>query len=388
MDNAEPSVAADPDGSPAVRVSDLHVSLGGSTILKGIDLDIVDGELLVLLGPSGCGKTTLLNTINGLLTPEQGSVVVHGADVTHVSSNNRDMVFVFQSYALFPHMNVFRNVAFGLRMRKVPKAEIQQRVQEILGVVHLDSYGDRRVGELSGGQQQRVALARALVLRPSLLLMDEPLSNLDAKLRAALRVEIAQIQREVGITTIFVSHDQVEAMTIADRIVLMDDGRLQQVAPPLAMYQAPANAFVAGFIGSPAINMEDVHVRGGTAEFSDWGTSVPADSLAELLWDSPEGAVVPDGEYIFGVRPEDLVLDTSQAPVVASGTLAFTESLGSETLLHIGVDEATLVARTPGLPPAGVTHHRRLPVGVRPRSAHLFTQDADHQRVALSTRDS
>ena len=294
MDNAEPGVVADPDGSPAVRVSDLHVSLGGSTILKGIDLDIVDGELLVLLGPSGCGKTTLLNTINGLLTPEQGSVVVHGADVTHVSSNKRDMGFVFQSYALFPHMNVYRNVAFGLRMRKVPKAEIQQRVQEILGVVHLDSYGDRRVGELSGGQQQRVALARALVLRPSLLLMDEPLSNLDAKLRAALRVEIAQIQREVGITTIFVSHDQVEAMTIADRIVLMDDGRLQQVASPLAMYQAPANAFVAGFIGSPAINMADVHVRAGTAEFSDWGTSVPADSLAELLWDWPEGAVVND----------------------------------------------------------------------------------------------
>ena len=376
----------DRGGGPrmALHIRDLSISLGSTRILTDVALDVVDGEMLVLLGPSGCGKTTLLRLINGLLTPDSGSILLHGRDITRVQPNHRDMGFVFQDYALFPHRNVYQNVAFGLRMRKLPKADIASRVNEILEIVQLDGLEKRRVHELSGGQQQRVALARALVLRPSLLLMDEPLSNLDAKLRASLRVDIAQIQRELGITSILVTHDQVEAMTIADRIVLMNEGRIEQIAAPLTMYDYPASAFVAGFIGSPAINLVQVHVDGERANFVDLNAVAPVVRLSRSLAaaSSPQ---IPDGDYLLGVRPEDLLVyrvNTSEQSI-ANGVVTFTEPLGSETLLHVQVGASNLVSRVPGPPPADVIDSPTVAIGLRPNCAHLFNRDGDQARLEL-----
>jgi putative spermidine/putrescine transport system ATP-binding protein len=217
--------------------------------VDALDLDVQKGELIGFLGPSGCGKSTTLWMVGGLTPNTSGRVLLNGSDITAVPSHRRNMGIVFQSYALFPHMSVAQNVAFGLEMRGVPRKDIEARVNRMLGAVHLDSYGRRRTQQLSGGQQQRVALARALAIEPELLLLDEPLSNLDAKLREAMRAEIRQIQREFGITTIFVTHDQSEALSICDRIVVMREGRLEQIGTPFDLYERPATAFVAEFVG-------------------------------------------------------------------------------------------------------------------------------------------
>ena len=373
------------DSSIALRIRGLSVSLGGTQVLTDLSLDVADGEMLVLLGPSGCGKTTLLKLINGLLTPDSGSISLHGRDITSVPANHRDMGFVFQDYALFPHRNVYQNVAFGLRMRKLSKERITDRVNEILKTVQLSGLEHRRVHELSGGQQQRVALARAIVLQPSLLLMDEPLSNLDAKLRSSLRVDIAQIQRELDITSILVTHDQVEAMTIADRIVLMNEGRIEQVAAPLEMYETPASAFVAGFIGSPTINLMRIQVKGEQANLVDLETTTSTVQLGRSLT-AAMTSPIPDGTYLLGVRPEDLLIHDSGTTEesVADGVVTFTEPLGSETLLHVCVGEANLVSRVPGPPPADVSDGRTVAIGLRPNCAHLFDYDGDQARVELA----
>lgn len=373
------------DSRIALRISDLSVSLGGTQVLTNLDLNVEDGEMLVLLGPSGCGKTTLLRLINGLLTPDSGTVHLHGRDITRVPPNHRDMGFVFQDYALFPHRNVYQNVAFGLRMRRMTRAKIADRVNEILEIVQLSGLEHRRVHELSGGQQQRVALARAIVLQPSLLLMDEPLSNLDAKLRASLRVDIAQIQRELDITSILVTHDQVEAMTIADRIVLMNDGKIEQIAAPLEMYETPASVFVAGFIGSPAINLVRVRISGERSELVDLKTTSSVEQLCRSLT-TPSACQIPDGTYLLGVRPEDLLVHRAGTPEgsIANGVVTFTEPLGSETLLHVQVGETKLVSRVPGPPPADVSDSRTVSLGLRPNCAHLFDQDGDQARVELA----
>lgn len=373
------------DSSIALSIRGLSVSLGGTQVLSELSLDVVDGEMLVLLGPSGCGKTTLLRLINGLLTPDSGSINLHGRDITRVPANHRDMGFVFQDYALFPHRNVYQNVAFGLRMRKLSKERIADRVNEILETVQLSGLEHRRVHELSGGQQQRVALARAIVLQPSLLLMDEPLSNLDAQLRSSLRVDIAQIQRELDITSILVTHDQVEAMTIADRIVLMNEGRIEQVAAPLEMYETPASAFVAGFVGSPTINLVRIQVKGEQTSLIDLKAAIPVMELCRSLT-TASATQIPDGTYLLGVRPEDLLVrgaDTSEG-TVASGVVTFTEPLGSETLLHVRVGQSNLVSRVPGPPPADVIGNRSVAIGLRPNCAHLFNHDGDQARVDLA----
>ncbi|MYA85886.1 MAG: ABC transporter ATP-binding protein [Acidimicrobiaceae bacterium] len=372
------------DSGIALRIRDLSVSLGGTQILTDLSLAVEDGEMLVLLGPSGCGKTTLLRLINGLLTPDSGSISLHGRDITRVPANHRDMGFVFQDYALFPHRNVYQNVAFGLRMRKLPKERIATRVNEILETVQLSGLEHRKVHELSGGQQQRVALARAIVLQPSLLLMDEPLSNLDAKLRASLRVDIAQIQRELDITSILVTHDQVEAMTIADRIVLMNHGRIEQVAAPLRMYETPASAFVAGFIGSPTINLMRIQVKGEQASLVDLEATASTVQLGRALA-AAMTSPIPDGTYLLGVRPEDLLVHGSGTTreSVADGVVTFTEPLGSETLLHVQVGKTNLVSRVPGPPPADVSNGRKVAIGLRPDCAHLFDHDGDQARVEL-----
>lgn len=244
-------------GSPtALNDHSAHLCLQGLTKRYGdalavaaLDLDVPKGELVALLGPSGCGKTTTLRMIAGLINPSDGRIVVGGNDITQMPVYKRDMGLVFQSYALFPHMSVAKNVAFGLEMRSVPKPEIERRVREALAMVRLEALAERRPRELSGGQQQRVALARALVIRPSILLLDEPLSNLDAKLRDEMRNEIRDIQQNLGITAVFVTHDQVEALSMCDKVVVMKGGRLEQVGTPVDVYEHPATPFVASFVG-------------------------------------------------------------------------------------------------------------------------------------------
>ena len=217
--------------------------------MASLDLAVPKGELVALLGPSGCGKTTTLRMLAGLITPSDGQIVVGGREITELPAHARDMGLVFQSYALFPHMSVAQNVAFGLEMRNVPRAEITERVRAALAMVRLEALADRRPRQLSGGQQQRVALARALVIRPSILLLDEPLSNLDAKLRDEMRTEIRDIQQRLGITAVFVTHDQVEALSMCDKVVVMNGGWLEQIGTPVEIYEQPASAFVASFVG-------------------------------------------------------------------------------------------------------------------------------------------
>ncbi|MGO4667914.1 ABC transporter ATP-binding protein [Bosea sp. 2RAB26] len=261
-----------PEGFLSIR--SLTKRYGDFVAVDNLDLEVPKGELVAFLGPSGCGKTTSLRMIAGLVPATSGRIVVGGSDLTEVATHRRDMGLVFQSYALFPHMSVARNVAFGLEMRKVDKGEIAKRVKEAIALVHLTGKEEHRPAQLSGGQQQRVALARALVIRPSILLLDEPLSNLDAKLRDEMRNEIRDIQKRLGITAIFVTHDQVEALTMCDKVVVMNQGRLEQLGTPVELYETPKTAFVASFVGRS--NRLTAVARNGAAEFAGQRIAAPA----------------------------------------------------------------------------------------------------------------
>ena len=234
---------------PMLELKDIHKSFGDVEVLKGISAKIDKGELLTFLGPSGCGKTTLLRIVGGFTKLTSGQVILDGEDVGTLPPNMRNTRMVFQSYALFPHMNVAKNIGFGLKLKKWPKEKIHTRVEELLALVHMEGLGDRTIDRISGGQQQRVALARALALEPKVLLLDEPLSNLDANLRVVMREEIRNIQERIGVTTIFVTHDQYEAMSISDRLLVLNDGVIQQIGSPIEIYEKPANEFIAGFVG-------------------------------------------------------------------------------------------------------------------------------------------
>ena len=262
-------------------------------VLKDINLYIRDGEFLTLLGPSGCGKTTMLRLIAGFTLPDNGQILVDGKDISGVPPYRRQVNTVFQKYALFPHLNVFDNIAFGLKIQKLPKDEIESRVNEMMELVNLAGYGSRYIDQLSGGQQQRVAIARALVNRPRVLLLDEPLSNLDARLRLQTREELKRIQQKTKITTIFVTHDQEEAMSISDMIIVMESGVIQQIGRPQEVYDQPVNMFVAKFLGTPPINMFTGSVRGGRL-FIGENDVLPA-------------VGTPDGEYNIGIRPEGFI---------------------------------------------------------------------------------
>ena len=233
-----------------LKLKDIYKSYGKTTVINGLSLDVKDGELVTLLGPSGCGKTTTLRCVTGFLNPDRGDIFIGGRNITEIPPEKRGIGLVFQNYALWPHMTIFENLAFGLKLKKTPSAEIRKKVQEGLETVKLDGYADRYPRQLSGGQQQRVALARAIVLEPDILLLDEPLSNLDALLREQMRFEIGQIHRKFGITTIYVTHDQTEAMVISDRIVILNKGVIMQQGPPHDVYSRPENKFVAGFMGT------------------------------------------------------------------------------------------------------------------------------------------
>jgi sn-glycerol 3-phosphate transport system ATP-binding protein len=296
---------------------------GGVCALSEVSLEVPDGEFLVLVGPSGCGKTTALRLIAGLEKATSGTITIGGQVVNGISPRDRDIAMVFQNYALYPHMTVRRNLAFPLRERRTPRPEIERRVAEISAILGLDELLKRRPAQLSGGQRQRVAMGRALVREPAVFLLDEPLSNLDAKLRVQMRAELKRLHQRLGITTVYVTHDQVEAMTLADRIVVMSAGKTLQIGAPQEIYARPVNLFVAGFIGSPAMNL----LRGKAA-----GSRVMA---GELVFERPG---VPDGEVVVGIRPESLEpVATSAEPAVPPCLdllVDLVEPLGETTLVH------------------------------------------------------
>ena len=315
---------------------------GGVTAVSGLSLDIADGEFVVLVGPSGCGKSTALKMIAGLEAITAGEVLIGDEVVNDFAARDRDIAMVFQSYALYPHMTVFDNIAFSLQIAKRPKKEIAARVGEVARILQLEDYLKRRPGNLSGGQRQRVAMGRAIIRQPSVFLMDEPLSNLDAKLRVQMRSEIAQIQRRLKTTTIYVTHDQVEAMTMGDRVALMRDGVLQQIDTPSNIYNKPANTFVASFIGSPSMNIYRGQLEGSvencTLLLGNSRLAVPALIFAGR----PLLAAKIGGEIIAGIRPEDME-DAALAPEHPrdqrlTAPVVITESLGSDQMVHFALD--------------------------------------------------
>jgi len=314
----------------------------GTRAVSDMSLGIEDGEFMVLVGPSGCGKTTALRMVAGLEDISEGVLRIGERVVNHVPSRDRDIAMVFQSYALYPHLSVYENIAFGLKLRKEKKAEIDNRVQEAARVLGLEPYLKRKPRALSGGQRQRVAMGRAIVRRPQVFLMDEPLSNLDAKLRVQTRAEIARLQDDLGVTTIYVTHDQVEAMTMGDRVAVMRKGELQQVAAPQELYDNPVNLFVAGFIGSPAMNMLEATLAGSNGDLSVQAGGQKLTLGSDVLSEHP-GLKAYDGKpVVLGIRPEDLedaalVTDTPDDRRLR-GKVELTEALGSEVMVHFTVD--------------------------------------------------
>ena len=330
--NTKPDLAMQALG---IRIEGVNLSYGSNHVLKAIDLDIQPGELFAFLGPSGCGKTTLLRLIAGFNTADSGRVLVGGNDISGLPPWRRDVGMVFQSYALWPHMSVRRNVAFGLEERRIPGVEIARRVQAALDLVGLGALADRKPSQLSGGQQQRVALARTIAIEPKVLLLDEPLSNLDAKLRVQVRRELRDLQQRLGLTTIFVTHDQEEANTICDRIAVMNDGVVQQVGTPKELYERPVNLFVASFLGTANI-IEGRFTGEGAARVFDAGgglrVPLPADAPAgaRMVFRPQDAAIVREGEQ------------PSPGAATASGALAQREFLGASVRYGVVIGGATI----------------------------------------------
>jgi len=356
---------------------------GGQRAVANVDLEIADGEFVVLVGPSGCGKSTTLRMIAGLETATSGEIAIGDRVVNDVEPKDRDIAMVFQSYALYPHMTVRENLAFGLRLRKFPRDQVEERVMSAARTLGLDDYLDRRPVALSGGQRQRVALGRALVREPKVFLFDEPLSNLDAKMRVQMRTEISRLHRRLRATMIYVTHDQTEAMTMGQRIVVMDRGEVQQVDAPLALYGRPANRFVAGFIGSPAMNFLD-------------GTLARHDGLRFVAESDGEKVAIPlpatwqpavDGgveallgrPLTLGVRPEHLRVEKAGAPGSFTATVQVVEPLGNEALLYLTVAGRLFVVRAPGDAMFGVDEA----VGVVAGAEHLHLFEAVGGRSLL-----
>jgi sn-glycerol 3-phosphate transport system ATP-binding protein len=338
----------------------LRKSFGLVNVLPGIDLALADGEMLVIVGASGCGKSTLLRLVAGLERPSAGRVLVDGRDVTTVDPAQRDIAMVFQNYALYPHMSVFENMAYGLRIRGLSRADISQRVDEAAVLLGLGELLSRKPRQLSGGQRQRVAMGRAIVRHPKLFLFDEPLSNLDAKLRLSMRAEIRRLQRRLGVTSLYVTHDQVEAMTLGDRLLVLQDGHPAQLATPLEVFVRPADTYVAGFIGAPTMNfLPAILARGGLAVQLSGGLLLP---LVDGRRAGKDGDAV-----IVGVRPEHLEPGTGMDLIID-----LIEPLGSETLVHgrlAGSEEYRLTVKLGG--PAAAQDR----ISVMPRLEHLHLFD-------------
>jgi multiple sugar transport system ATP-binding protein len=366
----------------------------GTRAVSSIDLEVGDGEFMVLVGPSGCGKTTALRMVAGLEDISEGVLRIGDRVVNHVPSRDRDIAMVFQSYALYPHLTVYDNIAFGLRLKKVPKDEIERRVADAARILDLEPFLKRKPRALSGGQRQRVAMGRAIVRQPQAFLMDEPLSNLDAKLRVQMRAEIARIQQNLGVTTVYVTHDQVEAMTMGDRVAVMRKGELQQVDSPQELYDRPVNLFVGGFIGSPAMNMLEAQLEQSDGRLvANLGNQRLA--LGEELGSARPALRAFDGQtVILGIRPEDLddaTLVEAPADRRLRGRVQLREALGSEIMVHLETDarrattdETRELAEDVGVPKADAPEAGATIVGrFTPRSRVEAGQDVE---VAVDTR--
>jgi sn-glycerol 3-phosphate transport system ATP-binding protein len=346
----------------------IRKSFGTTHVLHGIDLAVAEGELIVIVGASGCGKSTLLRIVAGLETATEGRVIIAGADVTRLEPKDRDIAMVFQNYALYPHMSVFDNMAYGLKIRGLAKADIRARVQHTADLLGIGQLLGRKPRQLSGGQRQRVAMGRAIVREPKLFLFDEPLSNLDAKLRVQMRAEIKRLQRRLGVTSLFVTHDQVEAMTLGDRLVVMHEGRAEQVASPMEIWRAPANTYVAGFIGAPAMNfLPAALAEGGTAARLKAGATI---AFADGVHPGADGTPLT-----IGIRPEHVQAGTGPGSLALKVDLV--EPLGAESLIHgaLPSGEAFTVRMSDCAPLAGSV----LPVVLPPASLHVF--DAEGRRI-------
>lgn len=341
-----------------VRLAGVSKSYGANRVLHDVSLEVADGEFVVFVGPSGCGKSTLLRSIAGLEDISSGQIAIGGEDVTDLAPSERGVAMVFQSYALYPHMTVRKNIEFGMKVNKVRPEDRRRRTEEAARILQLTDYLDRKPAQLSGGQRQRVAIGRAIVKQPKVFLFDEPLSNLDAKLRVQMRVELEALHRELGATMIYVTHDQVEAMTMADKIVVLNEGRVEQVGSPMDLYHRPRTEFVAGFIGSPSMNCLDVSIENGRVACGGQVLRQPA-------------AVA--GAARLGIRPEH-----AQILPLADGDLAVTvtlrETLGGDAYLYVRTDAGqTLVVRAEG--DTQLDHGARIGLGLPTHRVHLFGSD-------------
>jgi multiple sugar transport system ATP-binding protein len=356
-----------------VSFQNIEKVFGTTKVLHGVGFDIKDGEFVVLVGPSGCGKSTLLRMLAGLEEITGGTIAIDGKVVNDVESKDRDIAMVFQSYALYPHMTVADNMAFSLKLRKADPKMLEERVAHASKILNLDPYLKRFPRELSGGQRQRVAMGRAIVRDPKVFLFDEPLSNLDAKLRVAMRAEIKALHQRLKTTTVYVTHDQVEAMTMADRIVVMHDGRIEQIGEPLALYDHPNNLFVAQFIGSPAMN-----VVNGKIKRANGGASVDmGDGIEWPLHQAPG----TDGQAVaYGVRPGDLELTSPTAANAVVGEVVVVEPTGAETEVLIQAGSAQLILVTHGRP--SVSPGDRVGLAVTPGKVHIFDQGSGARLAA------
>lgn len=341
-----------------IHLKNLTMEFNGNKVLKNLSTTIKDGEMVTLLGPSGCGKSTTLMLLAGLYKPTSGQILFGNEDVTNTEAEHRGIGMVFQNYALYPHLSILKNIMFPLKMMKVPKKEATERAIEMAKLVQIDHLLDRKPGQLSGGQQQRVAIARALVKKPKLLLLDEPLSNLDAKLRLEMREEIRRIQLEVGITAIFVTHDQEEALSISDKVMLMNGGIVQQESAPQEMYRHPVNTFTAKFIGSPPINMLDAAKNQDAFQISgtDINLSLPA-------------AISSHDSLNIGLRPENLFLSNAEEAVF-SGEITHVETVGRDTMIRVTSGEQTIRALMAS--DVEVAVGQRAHLSAKPEHIHYF----------------
>jgi multiple sugar transport system ATP-binding protein len=357
-----------------VQIQDLGIRLGGVDIIERLDLDVQDGEFLVLLGPSGCGKSTLLHSIAGLIDVNEGRMVIGDTDVTWADPKDRGIGMVFQSYALYPTMTVEKNMSFGLRIAGVKRSVIAERVKRAAEMLHLTELLQRKPSQLSGGQRQRVAIGRALVREAGVYLFDEPLSNLDAKLRSELRRELKQLHKDIGTTMVYVTHDQVEAMTLASRIAVMKQGRIQQIGTPQAVYHRPANLFVAGFLGSPSMNFLQgkLVVTGSAVRFE--GASLDIDVSSYAFERQP----VQDRPVVLGVRPEALTLLGADDPQVAlRATVSLVEPMGADQVVWLDAQGVSLAAHLDAA--ALLDEGSRVGVGVDAGTVSLFDPESQQR---------
>lgn len=340
-----------------VTLRNLVKAYGKAEVLHSINLDVANGEFVVFVGPSGCGKSTTLRMIAGLEEVTAGEIMIDDRVVNHLEPKHRNIAMVFQNYAIYPHMSVRKNIGFGLRTSKMSRAEKEKRIDEVAHILSMTEYLDRKPAQLSGGQRQRVAIGRAMVRDPAVFLFDEPLSNLDAQLRTQMRLEIKKLHQRVGNTIIFVTHDQVEAMTMADRIVIMKDGHIQQVGTPAEVFHRPANVFVAQFIGAPSMNMLDAIWRGGRLHVA--GQELAADlNLSE------------GSSLTVGIRPDDLVVSDAQG--LFEGVVNVLEPLGSETLVYVDIGGREVIAKADGRMPPQLGAQVQLAADLA--NMHLFDQ--------------